>query len=275
MCGVAGILSNGNDIVQDLILAERAQNNRGKETAGVAVGSGGSCQEQNGMGTVEQVFGRNGLSHISGDVGIGHVRYSTAGASSLCAAQPLRGEFMGKPFWLAHNGNLVRWTKQARECQHRGYKFTTGELTDNLVTISDSEVIVALISLSSRITFIEAITDALSRVEGTYSLVLLYDDVLYGVRDATGNRPLVVGRGRGIAGIFSESAVCTVLNIRCEDEVKAGTIVEMRKAAYPDQCSWRVVGSAPFSASDVVKQEKPCLFEYIYFSRPDTKFYGR
>ncbi|HEY4497766.1 MAG TPA: hypothetical protein VJC20_03380 [Candidatus Paceibacterota bacterium] len=275
MCGIAGILSNGNDVVQDLILAGRAQNHRGKESAGLVVGCGGLYQEQKGMGTVEQVFGRNGAHYLSGDVGLVHVRYSTAGGSLLCAAQPTEGTFQGKQFWLAHNGSLVRWEKCARECQRQGYQFTTGALTDRVASISDSEVIVALISLSSRTTFLEAIQDVLSRVEGTYSLVLLYDDVLYGVRDATGNRPLVIGRGRGITGIFSESATCTVLNIQREDEVKAGTVVEVRKATYPEQCHWRVVGSVPFSASDTEKMTKPCLFEFIYFLRPDTKFHER
>ncbi len=256
MCGIIGIASNGAEIRRDLYLGVWAQMNRGQESAGM-VTFDGKYHIAKGMGTPDIVFGGNVLETLIGTHGIGHARYSTTGESSENNIQPIEGSFGSVPFWISHNGNLVRYQKVREECKDRGYFFKT---------TTDTEVIAALIFYSQSNTIEDAVIEALKRVEGTYSLVIIYKNKILGIRDPSGNRPLIIGRGRGIHVLASESAVCDVLGISYLRDVKPGELVIL-----PNNDS-SIIESATLLPNAT---QKNCIFEFVYFLRPDSIFNGR
>ncbi|KKS38953.1 MAG: amidophosphoribosyltransferase [Candidatus Sungbacteria bacterium RIFCSPLOWO2_12_FULL_41_11] len=262
MCGILGIVSESGEVSQDIYAGLWSLQHRGKEGAGIATYDGNVYHEKRGMGTVEVVFGGEVLSGLLGKIGIGHVRYSTAGGSTLENVQPIQGLFKSVPFWIAHNGNLTNTKKLRQECVKQGYFFRT---------TTDTEIIASLIYFNESFGFEEALYRALSRVEGTYALVVLYKDVIYGMRDLTGNRPLVYGEGRGIKVLASESATCDVLGMKYLFDVRPGEIIVMKQGslsgAYGDQMFC--------STAEAFQKQKFCVFEYVYFLRPDSIFDGR
>src|SRR3989344_7765139 len=258
MCGIIGAVSReDNNVAPEIYAGLWSLQHRGKESAGMVTYEDGKLEFERGMGTVETVFGDNILSRLCGKSGIGHVRYSTAGESSLTNAQPVSGYFQGEQFWLAHNGNLVRYMDLRSTTEKNGYAFQT--------TI-DTELIAALIHLSKCADFGDALEDALSKVEGTYALIALYRGQVFGVRDPTGNRPLVIGKGRGMTILASESAACDVLAIQTLRDVEPGEMIVID----PVLGNWYNIKNTRVSAP-----EKFCIFEYVYFLRPDSKFLGR
>lgn len=265
MCGVVGIVSNGDPVMFDIFLGLRALQHRGKESAGSATYDGLQYFPVRGMGTVAQVFANNGLKQYKGPSGIGHVRYSTTGTSSIENAHPFEGVFCGDLFYLAHNGNLVNTQELIKICAGRGMTHLSGMPLESL---TDSALIVALISSSQKTEFYAALSESVRLLRGTFSLVILYKEFVYGVRDVSGNRPLVYAEGRGIGVLASESALSTTLNIRYVREIAPGEIVRMAPAAYPASPHIESVetiygGSRAF-----------CVFEHIYFLRPDSSFVG-
>jgi amidophosphoribosyltransferase len=255
MCGVIGGVSSHEDIAPELYAGMWSLQHRGQESAGMITDGKGGCHAIKGMGTVETVFGGSALSELAGRGGIGHVRYSTTGESSPENIQPVEGVFKGIPFWLAHNGNLVRYEGMRNDLQEAGYRFKT---------TTDTEVIAALVARSPMPSFEEALADALSQVHGTYALIALYAGRVIGVRDPIENRPLVIGAGRGITLLASESAACDVLRLKTLREVEGGEMVVLDPVLH----NW-------YSHRRPHAERRQCIFEPVYFFRPDSMVFFR
>lgn len=256
MCGIVGIISREEPAAPWVYAGLWSVQNRGQESAGIATWDGKEYREIRGMGTVGQVFNDKILTQLDGRAGIGHVRYSTAGSSTLQNAQPIAGEFRGEKFWIAHNGNLPGAGTLRKELLNCGYKFTTSPETD-------TEVIAAGISLSPKTSFEDALHETLGRIRGTYCLAILHKDKVYGVRDQTGNRPLLVGRGDKHMMLASESAAFDTLSIPLARDVAPGETVMLDQATH-NWCTIRRLKPEP----------QPCIFEYVYFLRPDSVWDG-
>ena len=256
MCGVSGAVIARGQISEELRLSLFLMQSRGPESAGMVIKNRFGYWNIRKMGKVDEVF--DAPLRVEGEMGIGHVRYSTTGKSTLDNAQPIEGlPFQGAPVWLAHNGNLVNTAQLKAECVARGYRFSTS---------TDTEIIAALIHFSEAPTFIEALKKALHRVEGTYALTILHDGKIYGARDPTGNRPLILGQGRDMLFLCSESAVYDVMSLKFLREVSPGEIIIL----HQDTMSFSSdVISEPLAQCKEI--QKPCIFEYVYLSRPDSR----
>ncbi len=255
MCGIIGIVARNSTAASSVYLGLWSLQHRGQESAGIVSFDGERYHVKRGMGTVESVFGGSILDDLKGSVGIGHVRYSTTGESSLDNTQPVEGEFQGVPFWIGHNGNLAKFEGILKEAQAEGYQFKTA---------TDTEAIASLIHFSKEATFEEALKSALKRITGTYALVVLYRDKVFAVRDPTGNRPLVIGQNKEIMIVASETAVCDVLVAQFLREVEPGEMVVLDHSAG----NW-------YRVEHIRGERRPCLFEFVYFQRPDSKLEGK
>lgn len=254
-CGIMGAISTGEDVVVDLFYGLRVLQHRGQESAGLAVFDGGiNCKKA--MGLVHEVFSPEDLSEMSSHVGIGHVRYSTEGASALENAQPIMASSIAGDIALAHNGEIVNASELRRELQRRGWAFMTS---------TDSEVIVRL--LANEIIRTRDINQALreftSKLIGSYSLVLLIGDRLFAIRDPLAIRPLCYGRKDGMYIVASESVVFDTLGARFIRDLRPGEILELTPEGIH---STRL--PHPNNTAH-------CMFEWVYFSRPDSVIDGR
>ncbi len=202
------------------------------------------------MGLVADVFSEATLAKLPGRHAIGHVRYSTAGESSLRNAQPFCATTDGGPVSIAHNGNLVNALTIRRELEGRGAIFSSS---------ADSEVIVHLLARSREGTLEERLIDALSRVKGAFSLVMLTDDALIAARDPWGFRPLVLGRLDGAFVVASETCALDLIGASFERDIDPGEVVVIRRG--------RLRTLRPFAK---VSRQAFCIFEHIYFARPDS-----
>jgi len=258
-CGVFGVL-NHRDAANIAYLGLYALQHRGQESAGIASmqAEGRQIFVEKEMGHVADVFTPERLSRLPGDVAIGHVRYSTAGGSALCNAQPIFASTAKGPLALAHNGNLVNGDQLRRELEAQGAIFNT---------TSDSEVIVHLIARSGEPDLERALIDALSKVSGAFSIVLLAPGRIYAARDPHGFRPLVVGRLGESLVISSETCAFDLIEAETLREVRAGEVVVIERGdPLP---SIRVVHQ--FTAP----REARCIFEHVYFARPDSVVFGK
>lgn len=255
MCAVSGAVISQGQIAEELRLSLFLMQSRGQESSGIAIKNEFGYWNVRKMGLVDDVF--NAPLRVEGKSGIGHNRYSTTGKSTIENAQPIEGlSFQGEPVWLAHNGNLVNTAELKAVCVARGYRFSTS---------TDTEIIAALIHFSRATTFIEALKEALRRVEGTYALIALHGGMVYGARDPTGNRPLILGQGRNMLFLCSESAVCHGMRLQFVREVSPGEIITL----HQDTLSYTSdVISEPLAQCQ--ENQKPCIFEYVYLSRPDS-----
>lgn len=260
MCGILGVVAENAEVNQEIYTGLWSEQHRGQESAGIVTYDGVGYHEKRAMGTVDIAL-RNDLGPLLGRVGIGHVRYSNTGGSTIENAQPIEGVFRSVPFWIAHNGNLTNFEELRQECLDRGYFFRT---------TTDTEVIAALTYFNEDHNFEDALRQTLLRLKGTYSLVLLYKDTVYGIRDKSGNRPLVYGEGRGIRVLASESVSCDVLGIKYITDVYPGEMFTL-KGSEPYSC----FDPATNRVNDFLKNQKFCIFEYVYFKRPDSIFDGR
>jgi amidophosphoribosyltransferase len=248
-CGIFGIW--GADSAASLVaLGLHALQHRGQEAAGITTFDGKHFHSHRGMGHVARNFDRDEvIRSLAGRTGIGHVRYSTAGESGLRNIQPLFAELAEGGFAVAHNGNLSNALKLRRTLNRRGSIFqSTG----------DTEVIIHLVATSSYSTTLDRLTDALKQVEGAYSLLVLTNDGLIACRDPLGIRPLVMGK-LGEATIFaSESVAFDVIGATFLRDVEPGEMVLVNDS-----------GIRSFSPFDKAAP-RPCVFEHVYFSRPDS-----
>jgi amidophosphoribosyltransferase len=258
-CGVFGVC--GHPEASNLTyLGLYALQHRGQESAGIVSSDGHELHLHRAMGEVEEIFQPAVLAKLPGNAAIGHTRYSTAGDKALLNAQPIMIDCNKGKVALGHNGNLTNAAEWRRKLEHRGSIFQTN---------SDTEVIVHLIARSQARNLSGAIGDALNQVEGAYSLLLLTPDELYAVRDPRGFRPLVLGRlpATEIAGeawmVASETSAFDLLNAQYIREVESGEMVRISKSGIES------IRFAP------VKPQQHCVFEHVYFSRPDSIIFGR
>jgi amidophosphoribosyltransferase len=252
-CGIVGV--HGHAEASNIAyLALYALQHRGQESAGICSTHGGEQFVHRAMGLVADVFSEKVLARLPGRHAIGHVRYSTTGGSLLRNAQPFCANTDGGAVAIAHNGNLVNAHAVRRELEGRGAIFST---------TSDSEVIVHLLARSREATLEERLIDALSRVKGAFSLVMLTSDALVAVRDPHGFRPLVLGRLDGAWIAASETCALDLIGATVERHLDPGEVVVIRRG--------RVRTLRPFPKPS---REAFCIFEYIYFARPDSNLQG-
>jgi amidophosphoribosyltransferase len=252
-CGVFGVF--GHDEAAKLTyLGLHGLQHRGQESAGIVSARDGKLHVKIGMGEVPDIFDEATLSSLPGRAAAGHVRYSTAGDSALLNAQPMMVTCHNNQIAICHNGNLVNAEEIRRDLDSEGAIFTS---------TSDTEVILHLIAKSRQPSFEEALTEALAQVKGAYSLVFLTGDRLVGVRDPRGFRPLSIGRIDGAFVITSETCALDLVGAEFVRDVEPGEIVSIGLDGIR---SIRPFPEQPHAA---------CIFEYVYFARPDSWLWGR
>ncbi|SFF96576.1 amidophosphoribosyltransferase [Desulfotomaculum arcticum] len=248
-CGVFGIYAPGCDVAKLTYYGLYALQHRGQESAGVAVANGDKVQLYKGMGLVAEVFAGDQLDGLQGHLAIGHVRYSTTGASHPVNAQPLLFRYVGGMLGLAHNGNLTNVTELRSMLMATGAVFQSS---------TDSEVIVNIIARSAQNGLEEGLVKSMIDIKGAYSLVIITENKLVAVRDPNGFRPLCLGSlGDGYV-IASESCALDTVGAKFIRDLQPGEIV--------------VISDKGLESIQVLKPRKRahCIFEYIYFARPDS-----
>ncbi len=252
-CGVFAIYGHP-EAAKLTYLGLYALQHRGQESAGMCTADGDKIFSHRAMGHVAEIFKKETLQKLPGHAAIGHTRYSTAGGTDLKNAQPITVSCQKGQVSLAHNGNLVNASSIRRELEARG---------DIFQTTSDTEVILHYFARSRHSGVPESIADALDRVAGAFSLVMLFKDSVYAIRDPRGFRPLSLGRLDGAWCVASESCAFDLIGATYEREVEPGEmlILDQRGAT-----SLRFAPPAPASR---------CIFEHVYFSRPDSIVFGR
>ncbi|MFL2841112.1 MAG: amidophosphoribosyltransferase [Candidatus Puniceispirillaceae bacterium] len=255
-CAVFGIFGT-NEASINTALGLHALQHRGQEAAGIVSFDGKTFFAHRGLGHVGENFGA-GSSHIAnlvGHVAIGHNRYSTSGNSNaLLEIQPFSSELAFGGFALAHNGNLTNAARLRSSLVETGSLFQSS---------SDTEIIVHLVARSHQDTVTDRLIDALKQIEGAFSLVCVAKDMLIGVRDPLGVRPLVLGKQGGAYVLASESCALDIVGAEIVRDLDPGEMVLITKAG--------IKSIKPFPA----KQSRFCVFEYIYFARPDSVLEGR
>jgi len=248
-CGIFGIWGADN-AASFVALGLHALQHRGQEAAGITTSDGKHFHSHRAMGHVAGNFDRDDIIRkLAGNAGIGHVRYSTTGETALRNVQPLFAELAEGGFAVAHNGNLSNAMKLRRTLNRRGSIFQS---------TSDTEVIIHLVATSERTNTLDRLTDALKQVEGAYSLLVLTDDGLIACRDPLGIRPLVMGK-LGEATIFaSETVALDVIGASFLRDVDPGEVILVNDS-----------GIRSFRPFEKVAP-RPCIFEHVYFSRPDS-----
>jgi amidophosphoribosyltransferase len=252
-CGVVGVFGD-TEAANLTYLGLHALQHRGQEGAGIAASDGKLIRAYRGRGLVGEVFGGEELSSLLGHVAIGHVRYSTAGEGSLRNVQPFVVRYRDGQLGVAHNGNLVNAQILREELEDRGSIFATS---------SDTEVILHLVAGSEQGTFINRLVDGLMRVEGAYSLVLMTEDTMVAVRDPWGFRPLVLGKRGNAWVIASETCALGLIGAEYIREVEPGEMLIVDRDG--------VQSLFPFPR----RPRRACVFEHIYFARPDSIVFGR
>jgi amidophosphoribosyltransferase len=251
-CGVVGIagVSGAAELAS---MAMHALQHRGQESAGITVSDGHLIRTHKSMGLVADCFDETTLKSMPGTFAIGHVRYSTSGSSNLINAQPIQVASHRGAVSLAHNGNLVNAPQLRRAMELAGSIFST---------TSDSEVILHLMARSRAETVADALQEILPEVRGAYSLVLLTGDTLIAARDPLGFRPLCLGRFQDSYVVASESCAFDIIGARYLRDVEPGEMV--------------VLGQGELVSRRVAEAgiERRCVFEHVYFSRPDSQIFG-
>lgn len=262
-CGVFGMYDfDGNDIASEIYYGLFALQHRGQESCGIAVsdteGPKGKVNAYKGMGLCNEVFTPEILEGLHGNIGVGHVRYSTAGSSTRENAQPLVLNYVKGTLALAHNGNLVNAPELRRELEYSGAIFQT--------TI-DSEVIAYHIARERVHTpnVESAVANAMKKIVGAYSLVIMSPRKMIGARDPHGFKPLCIGKKDNAYILVSESCALATLDAEFVRDVEPGEIVTITKDGIKSDRS--------ICLTDAKKQAR-CVFEYIYFARPDSVFDG-
>ncbi len=253
-CGIVA-MALSSDAVPDLRRALRVIQHRGQESAGIAVFNG-KINSLRDMGLVHEVMRGPEYEALHGNLGIGHVRYSTSGASCVQNCQPIIVTTIAGDVALGHNGDLVNSAKLRAKLQKEGWAF---------LTTSDSEIIIRILANELKQTKdpVKAIRSTLRNLEGSFSLVIMIGDRVYGARDSLGFHPLCVGTLRNGYCIASESAVFDVLQGEFIRDIMPGEIVEITK----DEFTSHKVAGPPHRAH--------CMFEWVYFARPDSIIEGR
>jgi amidophosphoribosyltransferase len=252
-CGIFGIYAPGVDVARITFFGLYALQHRGQESAGIATSDGKKLCFHPSMGLVSQAFTEDELAQLKGHIAIGHTRYSTTGSSRPTNAQPILVESNSSTIALGHNGNIVNAKFLRDELCHLGYAFST---------TTDSEIIANLIMSSTERNLVDKIRYTMRRLQGAYSLVILTKDKLIGVRDPMGVRPLCLGTIDGGWVIASESCAFGHIGAQFIREIEPGEIVVINKN-----------GVRSFTENG--PRKALCIFEYIYFARPDSVIQGK
>lgn len=256
-CGVFGMYSHSEDVALNTYWGLYALQHRGQESTGIAVTDGRVMKIKKGMGLVADVF-KSGVNELRGFAAIGHVRYSTTGASMPYNIQPLKAYFDGGNLALSHNGNLTN----------------AGQIRDNLAkegaiftTTVDTEVVLALIAYSAHKNIEDRVAEAVEQIKGAYAFLILTDDKLVAVRDPYGFRPLVLGKMDGGWCVASESCAFDLVGAELVRDVRPGEMIVIESdTAEPRSIMW---------AKRMPKHTAHCIFEYVYFARNDSIIDGQ
>ena len=258
-CGVFGIFSPGDDVARFTFYGLYALQHRGQESAGIATSNGEEFALRTGMGLVAQVFDEEDLAVLKGHIAIGHTRYSTAGGSLECNAQPIvvRDSVSGEPIALGHNGNLTNAETLRDDLLAQGV---------TLESTADSEIIAHLLARAPGISWEERFHNLMRKLEGAYSLVIMTRKQLFAVRDPMGVRPLCIGRN-GAEGyvVASESCALEHLGMTMERELEPGEVVKIDATG----------AVSAFPLAGMQHKRALCTFEYTYFARPDSILGGQ
>lgn len=252
-CGVFGIWGHP-DAAKISYFGLFALQHRGQESAGIVTSDEKEVHAYKSMGLVSEVFTERRLNDLKGHISIGHVRYSTTGSSIIQNAQPFCVRHAGCTIAIAHNGNLVNSKTLKNELENQGSIFQT---------TMDSEVIVHLLARSWKLGLEEAIVNTMSFIKGSYSLVLLTEDKIIGIRDPYGVRPLCIGKLNDSYILTSETCALDLIQAEYVRDVNPGEVVIIDKN-----------GLRSFTALKSPKCAN-CIFEFIYFARPDSKVFGK
>jgi amidophosphoribosyltransferase len=253
-CGVFGIFGHA-DAAALTTLGLHALQHRGQEAAGIVSFDGKNFFAERRLGLVSDHFTKaNVLDQLQGTAAVGHVRYSTTGETILRNVQPLFADLTGGGFAIAHNGNLTNALTLRDELVKQGAIFQS---------TSDTETILQLVARSKRINTLSRFTDALFQIEGAYALVVMTNKKLIGARDPLGIRPLVIGKLDGAYILASETCALDIIGAKFVREVENGEIVVITDDG--------IESIKPFPPMEA----RPCIFEYIYFARPDSTVGGK
>jgi len=252
-CGVFGIFNN-KKAAQLTYFGLYALQHRGQESAGIVTSNNGQINLHKGMGQVSDVFSNpRVMSKLAGDTAIGHTRYSTTGASSLINIQPFVITNRLQKLAIAHNGNLTNSFDLHKNLDSKGSIFQT---------TSDTEIILHLAAVSKKKTRFERVCDALSKIRGAFSLVFLTENSIITARDPYGFRPLSLGKYNDSYVVASETCAFDIIGAKYLREIEPGEVLEITKEGL-------------HSTFPLKKTKQAfCIFEYIYFSRPDSKVFG-
>ena len=250
MCGVFGAIGH-KDAARLTYLGLYALQHRGEESAGIVTYDGKKVRQQRGMGQVGDVFDESSIRSLRGSLAVGHTRYSTTGASLPRNIQPFLVSHKKAHIAIAHNGNLTNTLKLRRELEEKGSIFQT---------TMDSEIVAHLLVQQKRGDAKANIVQALSHLEGAYSLVIMFNDLLIGARDPYGWRPLCLGKLDGAYVLASETCALDLIQAKYIRDIQPGEIVFINKG---------LKSVKPFPKT----KHAFCIFEYVYFARPDSNIF--
>jgi amidophosphoribosyltransferase len=252
-CGVVGLYAPDHDVARLAYFALFALQHRGQESAGIATCETGHMTTQRDLGLVSQVFDERSLRALTGEMAIGHVRYSTTGGTGWENAQPVYRHDR-RPVALAHNGNLINAVELYNELLREGIRFRS---------TSDSEIIAALISSHPAERIEDAVAAVMGRLRGAYSTVVMTEHAVVAFRDPAGVRPLCLGRLEDRFVVASESCALDIIGAEFMRELQPGELISLSERGLESR--------------QAVESERHavCVFEHIYFSRPDSKLGGR
>ncbi len=252
-CGVFGVYAPNEDVARLTFFALFALQHRGQESAGIATTDGKRLQVYAEMGLVSQVFSEDSLSRLTGHAAVGHNRYSTTGSNRVCNVQPILVGEKSNAMAISHNGNIVNAQHLYEELCDQGHTFQSS---------TDTEVIAHLILSSPEKDWVDKIRYAMHRLQGAYSMVIMTNHKLFGVRDPFGVRPLCLGTLNGGWVIASESCALDHIGANFTREIEPGEIVSITENGVD-------------SYQETVGRRAVCIFEYIYFARPDSIINGQ
>jgi amidophosphoribosyltransferase len=252
-CGIFGIFGHP-DAAKLTYFGLYALQHRGEESAGIVISDGSQVREQKGMGLVADVFNEQSLAALHGNLAVGHVRYSTTGSSMLKNAQPFLVSHAGMALAIAHNGNLTNAHELRQGLEKKGAIFQS---------TMDSEIFIHLIAHGLEQGLEPALVQALAKVEGAYSMLLLTEGQLIGARDPHGFRPLCLGKLNGAYVLASETCALDLIEAQYVRDIEPGEIIFIN-------------GNGLHSIKPASKTPSAfCIFEFIYFARPDSYIFGQ
>ncbi|MCK4839801.1 MAG: amidophosphoribosyltransferase [Desulfobulbaceae bacterium] len=252
-CGVCGIYGH-EDAAKLSYFGLYALQHRGQESAGIVSSDGKKIHQHRGMGLVPEVFNEEILQALIGHLSIGHVRYSTTGASAVINAQPFTATHLGCTLSVAHNGNLVNIRALREELEQHGSIFQS---------TMDSEVVIHLMARHSQLGFEQAILKTVSKIKGAYSMLLMTEDKIVAVRDPNGFRPLCLGKlSNGSYVVASETCALDLIEAAYIRDIEPGEIL--------------IIDSTGLKSlyMDKAERQSCCIFEHVYFARPDSDIFG-